>query len=232
MTYTKTVSGTGAGTFANSQLYMMSRGGTSLFGNGNLDEVAVYARALNATTIASHFAGNPQAPTASFTSTPDPPQTGQVVTFNGSGSSSPIGTITKYEWDLDGNGTYETDTGTTATTTHTYSAAGTVNVKLRVTDSTGGTGTTTVPLTVEAPGTGSYSQRVTQHRRAHALLAHGRPRGHDPDRQQGHALAPRPAAARRSASPGAVAGDTDTAVRFNGTTARPRPTSTCPPPAS
>ena len=34
VTYTKTVSGTGAGTFANSQLYMMSRGGTSLFGNG------------------------------------------------------------------------------------------------------------------------------------------------------------------------------------------------------
>jgi PKD repeat protein len=218
VSYTKTVSGTGAGAFANSQLYMMSRGGTSLFGNGNLDEVAVYARALNATTIANHFAGNPQAPTASFTSTPDPPQTGQVVTFNGSGSSSPIGTITKYEWDLDGNGTYETDTGTTATTTHTYSAAGTVNVKLRVTDSTGGTGTTTVPLTVEAPGTGSYSQRVSNT----AGLTHYWRMGDlagttltDSKGTSGATTSGGPALG----APGAVAGDTDTSVRFNGTTA-------------
>ena len=44
---------------------------------------------------------------------PDPPSIGQIVTFDGSASTSPNGTITKYEWDLDGNGTYETDTGTT-----------------------------------------------------------------------------------------------------------------------
>ena len=46
--YTKLDSGTGAGNFANSTLYMMSRAGTSLFGNGDLDEVAIYNRALSA----------------------------------------------------------------------------------------------------------------------------------------------------------------------------------------
>ena len=50
----------------------------------------------------------PQPPTASFTVTPNPAQTGQTVTFNGSASSDPDGPITKYEWDLDGDGTYET----------------------------------------------------------------------------------------------------------------------------
>ena len=59
-----------------------------------------------------------QPPTASFTVTPNPAQTGQTVTFNGSASTDPDGTIAKYEWDLDGNGTYETNTGTTPTATH------------------------------------------------------------------------------------------------------------------
>ena len=41
------------GTFANSTLYFMSRGGLDLFGGGDLDEVAVYDRALSASTIAA-----------------------------------------------------------------------------------------------------------------------------------------------------------------------------------
>ena len=41
---TKGSSGTGAGNFANSTLYFMSRGGSSLFGDGSLDEVAIYDR--------------------------------------------------------------------------------------------------------------------------------------------------------------------------------------------
>ena len=66
-----------------------------------------------------------QAPTASFTATPNPAVVDQPTAFNASASSDPDGTIAKYEWDLDGNGTYETDTGTTATTTKTYAAPGT-----------------------------------------------------------------------------------------------------------
>ena len=49
-------SGTGAGNFANSSLYFMSRAASALFGAGDLDEVALYSGALSATTIANHFA--------------------------------------------------------------------------------------------------------------------------------------------------------------------------------
>ncbi len=47
--------GTGAGNFANSTLYLMSRGGSSLFGAGDLDEVAIYNQALSASTISAHY---------------------------------------------------------------------------------------------------------------------------------------------------------------------------------
>ncbi len=56
VTATKGSSGTGAGFFANSTLYFMSRGGSSLFGAGSLDEVAIYDEALSATQAAQHFA--------------------------------------------------------------------------------------------------------------------------------------------------------------------------------
>jgi PKD domain. len=48
-------SGTGAGSFANSTLYFMSRNSASLFGRGTLDELAVYNQALTATQIAQHY---------------------------------------------------------------------------------------------------------------------------------------------------------------------------------
>jgi len=60
VSYLKLNSGTGAGAFANSTLYFMSRGASSLFGRGNLDEVALYNRALTAAEISAHFkAANP-----------------------------------------------------------------------------------------------------------------------------------------------------------------------------
>jgi len=55
--YTKLDSGTGAGNFANSSLYMMSRAGGELFGAGDLDEVAIYKRALAASTVSKHYQG-------------------------------------------------------------------------------------------------------------------------------------------------------------------------------
>ena len=93
-----------------------------------------------------------RAPTASFTFTPSPVVIGQPVTFNGTASSDPDGTIAKYEWDLDGNGTFETDTGTTATTTHTYTSAAATSVTMRVTDNEGATDTQTHTLDVRQPG--------------------------------------------------------------------------------
>src|SRR5215218_5364085 len=158
--YVKTKSGTGAGNFANSSLYFMSRAASALFGSGDLDEVALYNRALPASTIAQHFGGNSQAPLASFSAAPNPAQAGQLVSFDGSTSVDPDGTIAKYEWDLDGNGSYETSTGTAATASTTFPTAGSYEVKLRVTDNSGNTGQTTRTVTVEQSGSGSYSSRV------------------------------------------------------------------------
>ena len=91
---------------------------TSLFGAGDLDEVALYNRALDRRDdrrplqLLRH---QPPARRRRSPSRPTRPRPAQTVTFNASGSSDPDGTIAKYEWDLDGNGTYETNTGTTPT---------------------------------------------------------------------------------------------------------------------
>jgi PKD repeat protein len=60
------------------------------------------------------------------------PLVGQQVTFDGTASADPDGTVASYQWDLDGNGSFE---ATGPNPTHTYNNAGTVSVKLRVTDS-------------------------------------------------------------------------------------------------
>lgn len=44
------------GNFSNSTLYFMSRATSSLFGNGNLEEYAIFAGALPASRIAAHYA--------------------------------------------------------------------------------------------------------------------------------------------------------------------------------
>ena len=92
-----------------------------------------------------------QPPNAAFTISPNPAQTGQTVTFNGSGSSDPGGTISKYEWDLDGDGSFETDTGTTSSATKSYATVQSITVKLRVTDNLGATSTVSHQLTVNSP---------------------------------------------------------------------------------
>jgi YD repeat-containing protein len=160
VTYTKTETGTGAGNFANATLYFMSRAGSTLFGSGDLDEVAVYNRALGAGTIQSHFGsyGTNAKPVARFTTTPNPAKIAQTVTFNGSTSTDPDGSITKYEWDLDGNGTYETVTGSTPTVTRSYATEQNVTVGLRVTDTLFGTDTETTDLFVgNKPPTASFT---------------------------------------------------------------------------
>ncbi len=169
VSYAKTANGTGAGNFANSTLYLMSRGGQGLFGAGTLDEVAVYNRTLSATEIAEHQAshGLNRRPHATLNATPNPVETGNQVSFNASGSTDPDGSIASYQWDLDGNGSFETDTGTTATTAATYSQEGTVTVTVRTRDNEGATDTESVVLTVAdeeepppPPPVSSYSKAV------------------------------------------------------------------------
>jgi PKD repeat protein len=149
--YSKVSNGTGAGNFANSSLYFMSRNASGLFGAGDLDEVALYGRALDAATIAQHYnlTVENKAPNASFTLSPNPVQTQGSVNFDASGSKDPDGTIAKYEWDLDGNGSYETNTGTTATVSRSYATPASLNIGLRVTDNRGDSATATRALTVQ-----------------------------------------------------------------------------------
>jgi PKD repeat protein len=108
------------------------------------------------TTPGSVFVNN-TAPTASFTVTPNPAAIGATVTFNGTASSDPGGSIAKYEWDLDGDNTFETDTGTVATTTRAYTVGKTYFVKLRVTDGNGATHVAFENLRVNAKPVASFS---------------------------------------------------------------------------
>ena len=71
---------------------------------------------------------------------------GETVTFNGSGSYDPDGTIVSYDWDF-GDGT----NGTGVTTTHAYSTAGIYTVTLTVTDNEGAPGTDTASVNITAP---------------------------------------------------------------------------------
>jgi hypothetical protein len=55
VSFSKGSSNFGGGNFANSTLNFMSRNGSSLFGKGSLDEVAIYNQTLTATQISQHF---------------------------------------------------------------------------------------------------------------------------------------------------------------------------------
>jgi YD repeat-containing protein len=90
-------------------------------------------------------------PTASFTALPNPAVAGEIVSFDGSASSDPDGTLANYTWDLDGDGSFETDSGSSPRTTRSYPAAASITVKLRVTDSNGDSGDAIRLLTVDPP---------------------------------------------------------------------------------
>ena len=82
---------------------------------GRVDEVAVYGSALSAARVQAHFiaagssGGGNQPPNAVASGSPTS-GTVLAVTFSGSGSSDPDGTIASYAWDLDGDGAYDDST--------------------------------------------------------------------------------------------------------------------------
>ena len=86
------------------------------------------------------------APTASMTATPTSGPAPLDVSFDGSASSDPDGTLDSYAWDFgDGN------TASGATATHTYATPGTYTAGLTVTDNDANTASTTETITVGEP---------------------------------------------------------------------------------
>ncbi|HEX5925956.1 MAG TPA: PKD domain-containing protein, partial [Baekduia sp.] len=86
-----------------------------------------------------------QAPTAAFTAAPTTLTAGASVSFDGSGSRDPDGTIARYEWDFDGDGVFDAEGATVA---HAYGTAGSYQARLRVTDDDGRTASTSRTITV------------------------------------------------------------------------------------
>ena len=157
-----------------------------------------------------------QAPLASFTVSPAPAAVGQTVTFDGTASSDPGGTIVKYEWDLDGNGSFETDTGTTKTASRSYAAAGSVSVKLRVTDNDGLTAQATKTAFINAAPAGTGYAAAVQ---ATSGLSHYWRMGELTGGTLADSAGASPATIAGGVSlgaPGGVAGDTNTAASFDG----------------
>ena len=86
-----------------------------------------------------------QLPVASFTFTSGTIYVSQLVSFNGTASYDPDGTIVSYAWYF-GDGS----TGSGATPSHAYSLLGTYSVKLNVTDNSGSTMISTSTIIVTA----------------------------------------------------------------------------------
>ena len=100
-----------------------------------------------ATTVTVQAPDQNEAPTASFTASPDSPDAGETVSFDASTSSDADGSIASYEWAF-GDG----ETATGESVDHAYDAAGDYDVTLTVTDDDGATASVTETISVgDAP---------------------------------------------------------------------------------
>jgi RHS repeat-associated protein len=216
VSYTKSVSGTGAGNFADSTLFWMSRDASTLFGAGYMQDLALYDTTLSAGTISEHYDLGEGGPRGSFTSTPVAATAGVPVRFDASGSSSPAGSITDYAWDFDGGKGYGTDAGGSPTVSHTFASAGTYTVDLRVKDSTGATATISHTVTVGA-ALGAYAQAVEKTEG----LAHFWPMGESSGSLFADVFAGADATLDGGVTPGepgGLAGDSSKSAAFDGST--------------
>jgi PKD repeat protein len=102
---------------------------------------------LTNTTSKQVTVASDESPTAGFTFGPSSPVAGETsVSFDGSTSSDPDGSVTSYSWNF-GDGT---PAGSGANPSHTYVNAGTYTVSLTVTDSSSRTATISHQITVVA----------------------------------------------------------------------------------
>jgi PKD repeat protein len=104
-----------------------------------------------------------QSPTASFTFLPDPPSTGETVTFT-STSTDPDGSSPSLAWDLDNDGSF--DDASDQIVTRTFSTPGPKTISLRATDDSGASSIATAVVEVRnRPPTGvgfTYSPQEFQ----------------------------------------------------------------------
>jgi PKD repeat protein len=98
-------------------------------------------------TVGSGTGTTNQPPVAQFTG-PTTGVVGTAVSFNGSGSTDPDGTIASYAWTFGDN-----TTATGVSPSKAYTAAGTYTVTLTVTDNRGATASRTASITITAGGT-------------------------------------------------------------------------------
>lgn len=105
-----------------------------------------FGGALVGTDSVAFVVSSPNEPPTATISAAATATTGESVSFDGTGSADPDGTLVDYAWEF-GDGT----TGTGALVTHVYSEAGTYVVTLSVTDDDGATASATQSLEVAAP---------------------------------------------------------------------------------
>ena len=99
-------------------------------------------------------------PTASFLASPDQSSPGTAVSFDASGSTDAVGTITDYSWNF-GDGTGTQDGGSTPTISHTYATRNTYTVTLTLTNDADQTATSTQTVTVDDPPTATLTPSTT-----------------------------------------------------------------------
>ncbi len=89
-----------------------------------------------------------QAPVPAFTAAPNPTTPGTLVSFDGTASTDPDGTIISYAWDFG-----DTTSGTGVATGHTYAAVGTYRVTLTVVDNESFSRSTSHDVIIQTPQT-------------------------------------------------------------------------------
>jgi PKD repeat protein len=87
-----------------------------------------------------------QAPNASITATPTSGDAPLSVSFDGTGSDDPDGSIVSYSWNFGDGGS-----STAANPSHTYGSAGNYTATLTVTDNDGATGSSSTLIQVTSP---------------------------------------------------------------------------------
>ncbi|WP_336000912.1 PKD domain-containing protein [Halorientalis halophila] len=99
------------------------------------------AESIDSVTV---FVEGNEAPIASPSASATTVEPDQSITFDGSGSSDPDGTIESYEWDFD-----DGSTATGQQVSHSYAEDGTYDATLTVTDDDGATASGSVSITVQ-----------------------------------------------------------------------------------